>query len=515
MLELLASSLDSVLPAAVLQQHPRIVWIAWIVILSIVYLITRAIYLLYLHPLAAFPGPRRAALSSWWVYGITKTGRIEQNLELLHKKYNTHALRIGPNELHLTDPQLYHTIYSQKYVYPKDSSFYDGFNTPHSVFVESDRELHRQRRKKMNAFFSKASMRDLQGIMIEKIALLCDRISGEKNNAPIHMYQAIRCLTVDVISELAFGSSFNTLQDATDTAFSADFLDAFDRVAHSIWALISIPIFRTIIQICPPAISARLSRTARHVQRLLGAANNTVVRFRSNQASGKKSNHEVMFEEMTGLTDAEMQAEAMDVLVAGSDTTATTLATALEEMSRTPSIFEKLKQELSEAGIKTEEDYDLVKLEQLPYLSAVVKESLRYALAVPGRLPRIVPPGIEPLMSDGKLIPVGTTIGMSAYSMHFNEDLWGPDARRFVPERWLTGEAKHLDKYMVTFSKGARQCLGINMTQAELVLALAMLVNRFSFTLDETMADEDITQLDYFTVGYKGSGVRMYVHEAK
>lgn len=50
---------------------------------------------------------------------------------------------------------------------------------------------------------------------------------------------------------------------------------------------------------------------------------------------------------------------------------------------------------------------------------------------------------------------------MSAYSMHFNEDIWGSDAREFSPERWLNDDAGQLEKYMVTFSKGARHCLGI------------------------------------------------------
>lgn len=50
---------------------------------------------------------------------------------------------------------------------------------------------------------------------------------------------------------------------------------------------------------------------------------------------------------------------------------------------------------------------------------------------------------------------------MSAYTVHFDEEIWGPDARQFNSDRWLGPEAKQLDRYLVTFSKGARQCLGI------------------------------------------------------
>jgi hypothetical protein len=49
---------------------------------------------------------------------------------------------------------------------------------------------------------------------------------------------------------------------------------------------------------------------------------------------------------------------------------------------------------------------------------------------------------------------------MSAYTMHTSEEIWGPDARVFNPDRWLTPAAKSLEQYLCTFSKGARMCLG-------------------------------------------------------
>jgi len=51
--------------------------------------LSRAVYLLYFHPLASFPGPYKAALSTWWQYSLSKTGRTEQILEQLHEKYGT------------------------------------------------------------------------------------------------------------------------------------------------------------------------------------------------------------------------------------------------------------------------------------------------------------------------------------------------------------------------------------------------------------------------------------------
>jgi cytochrome P450 len=134
-------------------------------------------------------------------------------------------------------------------------------------------------------------------------------------------------------------------------------------------------------------------------------------------------------------------------------------------------------------------------------------------MAVPGRLPRIVPDGIKPLIVDEKVIPTGAVIGMSAYTMHFDGGIWGEDARRFNPARWLNDDAKELEKYLVTFSKGARQCLGINLAYAEITLTLAMLVNRFRFALDKTLTESDVKSLDYFVNAFEGTGVRAMVYE--
>jgi hypothetical protein len=98
-------------------------------------------------------------------------------------------------------------------------------------------------------------------------------------------------------------------------------------------------------------------------------------------------------------------------------------------------------------------------------------------MAVPGRLPRVVPPGAQ-LVVDGKLIPAGvsgpctstliyetdvsnqTIVAMSTYTMHTSTEAWGPDAREFNPDRWLGPDAQGLEQWMCTFSKGARMCIG-------------------------------------------------------
>lgn len=55
---------------------------------TVVWLILRSLYYLYFHPLATFPGPRRAAVSTLWLYYVSRRGQPEETFEELHKKYS-------------------------------------------------------------------------------------------------------------------------------------------------------------------------------------------------------------------------------------------------------------------------------------------------------------------------------------------------------------------------------------------------------------------------------------------
>ncbi|KAJ9419789.1 hypothetical protein FOXG_06961 [Fusarium oxysporum f. sp. lycopersici 4287] len=71
----------------------------------------------------------------------------------------------------------------------------------------------------------------------------------------------------------------------------------------------------------------------------------------------------------------------------------------------------------------------------MEYLNASVREVVRFAIASPGRLPRVVPQGGKTLVVDGRVVPAGSIIGMSAYTMNFSKGLWGDDAATFNPDR--------------------------------------------------------------------------------
>lgn len=108
---------------------------------------------------------------------------------------------------------------------------------------------------------------------------------------------------------------------------------------------------------------------------------------------------------------------------------------------------------------------------------------------------------------------------MSAHTMHYDTQIWGPDAKSFNPARWLGPDAKQLETHLVTFSKGARQCIGIkyvapthgkvsgtnfsSVAYAEITITLAHLFHQFQMELKT----KQMVTVDKFTQMVQGPGV--------
>ena len=100
-------------------------------------------------------------------------------------------------------------------------------------------------------------------------------------------------------------------------------------------------------------------------------------------------------------------------------------------------------------------------LERLPYLSAVIQEGLRLHPGATLRFQRVCPDESlsyrDPSTKKEYIIPAGTSVSMDALSISMNSKIFS-EPRKFWPERWIGN--KGLEKYLFTFSKGTRQCIG-------------------------------------------------------
>jgi cytochrome P450 len=169
--------------------------------------------------------------------------------------------------------------------------------------------------------------------------------------------------------------------------------------------------------------------------------------------------------------------EAVTVVGAGSHTVAWAVSVGSCYILSNPSILRNLKNELKTVDLSGgNEQLLLSQLEKLPYLTGVVKESLRLSHGVSLRLPRIAP--MQEMRYKDWIIPAGTSVGMTAALMHLDPNNFS-DPDTFKPERWVEDTDGRLDKYLNPFGGGGRICLGINLAWAELHLIIAGFFGKF------------------------------------
>ena len=148
-----------------------------------------------------------------------------------------------------------------------------------------------------------------------------------------------------------------------------------------------------------------------------------------------------------------MAAECMDHLAAGIDTTGDGLTFLMYQLSLPGSsgVQDKLIEEVRMGRDK--------KIDELPYLDAVIKEGLRCFPPIPMSQPRYVPRGGRTI--DGYFIPGGTIVSAQAHSVHrLNENVY-ENGDEFVPERWLDSEkVTEMNRLFFAFGLGGRGCIG-------------------------------------------------------
>jgi cytochrome P450 len=221
--------------------------------------------------------------------------------------------------------------------------------------------------------------------------------------------------------------------------------------------------------------------------------------------------------------DERLLLEASVLVNAGTETTSWSMSLFTYYVYQEREIMRKLRSELRSITLDDRLP-PLSKLEAAPYFSAVITETLRLSYGPVSRLPRIFPADATRLQSTWKGVPVdyvvppGYVVSMTSVYIHMNPELF-PDPHKFLPERWLDSEGKRkreLEKYLVTFSKGTRGCLGINLAYAELYICLAEIVLRIGehMELYETTIRDVTPEFDAFAMRpYKGSlGIRVVIN---
>jgi cytochrome P450 len=171
----------------------------------------------------------------------------------------------------------------------------------------------------------------------------------------------------------------------------------------------------------------------------------------------------------TPLTRRQIREELAVFIIAGHDTTATTLTYALWALGRDQKMQDRVADEVAALGGSPLSTDDVT---HLPYTVQVLHEALR--LCPPG--PAIGRLAMRDVVVDGFGIPAGTNVAVGIYALHRDPELWD-DPTRFDPDRFAVDRIKGIDRWQyLPFGAGPRSCIGDHFAMLEATLGLATII---------------------------------------
>ncbi|XP_025896494.1 cytochrome P450 2J2-like [Nothoprocta perdicaria] len=181
-----------------------------------------------------------------------------------------------------------------------------------------------------------------------------------------------------------------------------------------------------------------------------------------------------------GFNDENLVACTLDLFVAGTETTSTTLRWALLYMAAYPDIQARVQAEIDAVVGQTRQP-GLDDRTSLPYTNAVVHELQRFSNVIPGSVPRLT---TRDTLLRGFFVPKGTVLITNLTSVLRDKKQWEtPDT--FNPEHFLKDGQFYKREAFIPFSLGKRACLGEQLARAELFLFFAALLQKFTFRMPQ------------------------------
>lgn len=300
-------------------------------------------------------------------------------------------------------------------------------------------------------------------------------------------------LTFDNICGLTFGKDPQTLSHGLP---ENGFATAFDKATEATLQRFILPEFiwkfkRWLRQGNESSFSQSLS----HIDKYLSDIINTRKLELSQQNVGLMVPHDDLLSRFMkrkeAYSEAFLQHVTLNFILAGRDTSSVALSWFFWLVSQNQRVEAKILIELCEVLMETrgnntckwlEEPLGFEEIDKLIYLKAALSETLRLYPSVPEDSKHVISDDVLP---SGTLVPAGSSITYSIYSIARMEHIWGEDCLKFKPERWLSSDGKRLELQdsnykFLAFNAGPRICLGKDLAylQMKSIAAAVLLRHR-------------------------------------
>ncbi|KAJ6094612.1 hypothetical protein N7467_002125 [Penicillium canescens] len=444
------------------------------VLLGSIFILTilRSIYNAFFHPLARYPGPI-IWTSTFIPY---KIALMKGTTHLWHAEFHRNygpVVRVSPDQLSYISAQA--TLKLQR----AQQGCVNGMaNTP------SDTDHARMRRELVSGF-SERSVRMQEDLLTRHISQLVvrirERVLDTQKEGPgtkeANLTLLLNATTYDIITDLTFGESANTLEQETDwIGFVMPMVKA--RIASRV-ATKYVSFFITTISSLFPVLFP--SATVKFHQSNIAALDRRLDSSANDKRPDLLTPVVPHLDGPEGFSMGQLRSTVGSLMIAGSETTASVLTSAHYFVLSHPQVYARLKKEVR-ASFEREEDINSIAVNNCKYMIALLQETMRIWPAIPSSLPRTS----HGCFIDGNWVPNGAKVGVHQWSAYRSElNFTRPE--EFLPERWLEGEGQQFKDdnkaAFQPFAVGPRNCLGMSFAKVELRLIFARLVWNFDMEL--------------------------------
>ncbi|RKF55515.1 Cytochrome P450 monooxygenase FUM15 [Erysiphe neolycopersici] len=482
---------------------------------------TVLIYPKYLSPLRHLPGPEGG---SWWngqfpLIAALPTGA--PMIEWMRTVPNDGIIRylgmFNVERLFITSPNaLKEVLATKSYDFVKPSQLVQGLSRLLGIgILLAEGDEHKKQRRNLLPAFSYRHIKDLYPVFWEKAVEVSEAITANvraggimhdelpeyqkevtqqtkisETEAVIEMSEWAGRATLDIIGIAGFGQDFNSISDR-NAPLSQTYRIVFTpsrqgrnlALLHNFfpgWLVKRIPVKRNgeiesaiviIRDICRKKIQLKKEKLDQ----------------------GKLNDFDILSIALQSgaFSEENLIDQMMTFLAAGHETTSTAIMWAIYLLCVNPSCQSHLRAEIR-ANLpfpNAQNPITSSQIDGLPYLNAVCSEVLRYYPSIAMTM-RVAARDTTIL---GHRIPKGTHVVIAPWAINKSEELWGPDAKKFKPERWLPSDSNPhpanggaANNYsFLSFIHGPRSCIGQGFARAEFACLLAALIGRLEFTLND------------------------------
>ncbi|KUI62394.1 Trichodiene oxygenase [Cytospora mali] len=391
---------------------------------------------------------------TYWCYWNGRS-LYYRKVQEMHQEFGP-IVRVNPDEVSVRDPRDFEKVYTVRSRYTKDPLFYRTMGVFKGMFGAVDNETHRSLRQPWIGYFSKTSIVAFEETIQEKVDILCKKAEKDLVESGLIPIQGLlHALMIDVVSAYTLPECMNMLaQRPYATKYASNLLNQ----AGFIWIMmINDWTYHAVQAIL--AVYSRVFSSRSEFDKLLEKCTLIVDKYqdpaKSSQSSAKDkygSFRRPLIESMLNrLSNGEADASIMkrEVLIdelysfnlAAAFNFGTGMSITLYHILSNKAILQRLRFEL---------------------LEAFPDKGWRITHSVAGKLPYLC------------------TVGTWSYVQHHNPEIWGDDHDTFNPDRWLDPDrARFMTRYLLTFGKDHRHCIGKELASTTMYVCLANLIRRF------------------------------------